>query len=357
MQYNVSYREKDKSIQVIVQYKDKNGKWKQKSKQGLPNKKSILKIEADKLIDKIKADFDYDTEYNEMTIGEFKKIYLEHVKIVREYKTYRGYRFCFNKFKLDDIKIKDLKTYDIQKCIDTMISENLKYLSIKQYLFNFKAFLKYISIQFEVKIPTMRLTMPKNKDKNDKKALSSEEINTLIDFYKNSRSLDVYISIFIAAKTGLRIGEIFGLTWDDIDFKNNAIIVNKQWKIDKDTGLYNFGTLKSKNSYRIVPISKNVANELNRIKQLGKINKNKRLIANENAYSLNISIDFSLQKNFKISIHELRHTRATELIANGLDFKTAAKILGHDAKETINTYSHVTDKMMDKAKILIQSID
>jgi len=357
MQYKVSYREKDKGIQIIVQYKDKSGQWKQKSKQGLPNKKTILQLEADKIIDKIKADYDYEVEYNEMTIGELKKIYLEHVKMIREYNTYQGYTFAFSKFKLDNIKIKDLKTHDIQKCVDKMVSGKLMYGSIKQILGNFKAFLNYISSQFDIKIPSLKLIMPKDKGENNKKTLSSKEVENMICFYKNRRSIDLYITTFIAAKTGLRIGEISGLTWDDIDFKNNAITVNKQWKIDKDTGLYAFGELKSKNSYRVVPISKYVTDELNRLKQLGKINRNKRLIASENTYALNISVDISLQENFKISIHELRHTRATELIANGLDFKTVARILGHDARETISTYTHVTDQMMDKAKNLIEYID
>ena len=191
MQYKVSYREKDKGIQIIVQYKAKNVQWKQRSKQGLPNKKALLQIEADKIIDKIKADYDYEAEYNEMTIGELKQIYLEHVKIIREYKTYRGYRFSFNKFKLDTIRIKDLKTHDIQQCLDKMISEKLKYGSIKQYLANFKAFLKYISLQFDIKIPILKLTMPKDKDKDDKKALSQNQVNTIIDFIK----IDV-VSIF-----------------------------------------------------------------------------------------------------------------------------------------------------------------
>ena len=357
MQYNVSYREKDKGIQIIVQYKDKNGRWKQKSKQGLPNRKAILKIEADKIIDQIKADYDYDVEYSEMAIGELKQIYLEHVKTVREHKTYTGYKFAFNRFKLDDIKIKDLKNHDIQKCIDKMVKDKVMHGSIRQFTGNFKAFLNYVSVQFDIKIPSLKLIMPKNKDKNTKKALSSKEVESIIDFYKNWRNIDIYISVFLAAKTGLRIGEISGLTWGDIDFNNNAITVNKQWKIDKDTGLYGFGDLKSKNSYRVIPISKAVANELNKIKQLGKINNNKRLISHENTNTLNLTIDANLQKNFKISIHELRHTRATELIANGLDFKTVAKILGHDAKETINTYSHVTDQMMEKAKDLIENLN
>ena len=50
------------------------------------------------------------------------------------------------------------------------------------------------------------------------------------------------------------------------------------------------------------------------------------------------------------------HTYATNLIANGLDFKTAAKLLGHDIEQTMKTYSHVTDDMMNEAKKIINII-
>lgn len=62
------------------------------------------------------------------------------------------------------------------------------------------------------------------------------------------------------------------------------------------------------------------------------------------------------KKGFDISVHELRHTYATNLIANGIDFKTAAKFLGHDVKETLGTYSHVNDDMIKIATNIIEKI-
>nr|WP_311138063.1 site-specific integrase [Clostridium botulinum] len=72
---------------------------------------------------------------------------------------------------------------------------------------------------------------------------------------------------FIAANTGMRLGEILGLTWNDVDFKDNTVNVNKQWKILKN-GKSGFGPVKSKNSNRIIPISKNVKNELKNYKKI-----------------------------------------------------------------------------------------
>lgn len=56
-----------------------------------------------------------------------------------------------------------------------------------------------------------------------------------------------------------------------------------------------------------------------------------------------------------ISVHELRHTYATNLIANGVDFKTAAKFLGHSVEMTMAIYSHVTDDMIKRATDIIDN--
>ncbi len=55
-------------------------------------------------------------------------------------------------------------------------------------------------------------------------------------------------------------------------------------------------------------------------------------------------------------MHMLRHTYATNLIANGIDFKTAPTILGHDVKVTMRIYSRVTDNIMKSAASKINAI-
>lgn len=59
---------------------------------------------------------------------------------------------------------------------------------------------------------------------------------------------------------------------------------------------------------------------------------------------------------FDVCLYELRHTYATKLIKSGLDLKTVAYLMGHDLKMTIEVYSHVTEDMINKAKILAENI-
>jgi integrase len=163
-----------------------------------------------------------------------------------------------------------------------------------------------------------------------------------------------YMVAYIAANTGMRLGEILGLTWNDVNFKTATITVDKQWKVLKNSKL-GFGPLKSKNSLRNIPMSQNFISELKKYKRTAVTDTNNRVVPfNHNAISKHLNPE--LRRFAGISMHELRHTYATMLISNGVDFKTAAEILGHDVKQTMATYSHVNDDMMKKAQNIIENI-
>ncbi|SFC21403.1 Phage integrase family protein [Clostridium uliginosum] len=82
----------------------------------------------------------------------------------------------------------------------------------------------------------------------------------------------------------------------------------------------------------------------------------KRIMKNRSTSETDAFLNRKFKKlGFNITIHELRHTSATKLIV-GIDFKTAAKLLGHYVKETMKTYSHVNDDMMQRATDLIGKI-
>ena len=356
MQYNVTYREKDKGIQVIVQYKDQYGKWRQKTKQGF-KKKSIAKLYADKIIEELKENYKYNDDFNQAPIKDLKELYLNHIKVQKEFNTYTSINDAFKRFNLDDIIIKDLKRIDIQNAVDNMVSK-FSPGTISQTLEIFKTFLNWASITFEVKIPSLKgINVPKSK-KTLKKALEPIEVIRLLKIYETKKdySLNYYIAVLLAVKAGLRAGEICGLMWSDIDFKNQTITISRQLKRRKEDGKYVLGDLKSKNSYRIIPMSTFLSNELQQIKKDYPINIDNRLISIAATVTLTVNLDLQLKKGFGVTLHELRHTFATNLIANNIDFKTAANILGHDVKETMETYSHVTDAMMDNAKKIINNI-
>lgn len=356
IQYSVTYRKKNGGIQAIVRFKDKDGKWKQKTKQ-CGKKKSLAKIAADKIIDELKENQQFNSEFDTLTVSQLKDEYLSHVKLHREPATHSTYKQRLANYSFIDNKtITDLEIIDVQKCINEMVTNGFSISTIKISHTVFNSFMKWVGINYNLKLPVLKgVTIPKDKSNSTGTALITKELKDLIIFYKSrqSYSLNYYIAVLLASKAGLRLGEVSGLTWNDIDFNKGNISVNKQWKILKETGEYGFGNLKSTNSFRTIPIAPSILKELELIKSTAPININRRLISTNNTASLNNGLDESLKKNFHITVHDLRHTYATNLIANGLDFKTTAKLLGHDVEQTMKVYSHVTDEMFDNAKKLI----
>ncbi len=362
MQYNITYRKKDNSWQYIISYKDSTGKWRQKSKQGfeLSRKgKELCKIEAENKIEELKKMHECIDipELRDITFEKYTKLFIEHQKLYKEPNTIEHYKLTFNIFNdLNDLRMIDIKNFNVQKSIDDLIKKGYSQISIKGFLSSLRYTFNYAIKKDRIIIenPVRDIDYKIEKEKKTKRALTQNELIDLLNKIKNKK---LRLISMVAAKCGLRISEILGLTWSDIDMKNFILSVNKQWKKNKD-GKYSFGILKSKNSKRQVPIPPNLMSELKAYKSDQKVIELNDRIFN---YGSREQISSALCKTYReigyeISVHELRHTYGTTLIANCLDFKTVAKLMGNDVKQVLDTYSHVNDDMMNSAKNLINKI-
>lgn len=356
MEHNITYRQKDKGWQFIISYKDSSNKWKQKSKQGFKTKREAKPI-AEKMLENLKISVTNNINVDGaiQTFKEAIKTYLEHCSLYKEYNTVKASRYSFSKFEcLNSLKIKDINKLDIQGAVDKLVKEDLKQSTIAAHVIRLNTFFKYIKddLNLIIDLPTSGLKIPKEKSKTNKKALTKLELDKLLNELLDNK---FYMVAFIAANTGIRLGEILGLTWNDLDEINLTLNINKQWKVSKKDMKSDFGTLKGKNSYRIVPISSKALNTLKIYKKNNPTDFKNR-ITPFNEASISKYLNPKLRELAGISIHELRHTYATLLIANGMDFKTAAELLGHDVQETYRTYSHVTSDMLKNASKKIDNI-
>lgn len=357
MDYNITYRQKDKGWQVIISYKDEDGKWKQKSKQGFKTKKDAKPF-ADKLIDELKEKISLPIpkEFDGITFEDFYKLHKSHIKLNLAHNTTIGYETALKHFRvIFNMKLSEIKQIHIQKCVDEMIKKGLKTNTIKIYLHNLRMIFNAAIDQYNLILnnPTKNIRIKNDKDINPKKALNKFEEMQLLKSISNPK---YHLITLISLKCGLRIGEIIGLTWNDIDFTNNTIKVNKQWKVITEDGDYGLGSVKSKNSNRIVPMPSILKTELICFKNNNPRQIDGRIFSYKNTASIAGDLLKDYKKlGFNISVHELRHTYATNLIANGVDFKTAAQLLGHDIEQTLKTYSHVNDDMFKRAVDIINS--
>ena len=359
MDYNVNYRKKDKGIQVIVSYKVGN-KWKQKSKQGFEDSrlgKRKAKEWAENTIQELKELDTANIDMMDITFKDFYNMYISDHKANLSPNSLVGYNYAFNSVKdLHKLEMAKIKKIDIQRIFDNLkLSNNSKYTLLARIKCMFNSAIN----EYEIinKNPCVSIKLEKTKTR-EKRALTQDELKDLLSKLKTNKTIRAYITSVLASKCGLRLGEILGLTWDKIDFKKREITIDKQWNIlDKKNNIYGFKKLKSHNSYRTIPVSAEVIDILKEYKANYPISITGRLIniKSSNSYS-NVLIKIYRRMGYDISVHELRHTYTTNLIANGIDFKTAAMLIGDTVDMVMKVYSHVNKDMMNKARDIINTI-
>lgn len=147
--------------------------------------------------------------------------------------------------------------------------------------------------------------------------------------------------------TGIRIGELLALTWQDVDFKNEMLFIrHTQSIIKKDQkNILTLTEPKSKSSKRIIPLSPFLLQFLKKMKEKSSSiyiisTKRNQMVSIRNYQRLfqNLLCHCHLPL---YSFHSLRHTFATRAIEWGMDVKTLSEILGHaNASMTLNRYVH-----------------
>jgi integrase len=176
---------------------------------------------------------------------------------------------------------------------------------------------------------------------------NEKQFISLLDHVRNT---DDEIPIVLGAGCGFRRGEIFGLRWKDIDFKNSTITIEKTAvRFDKNI---NKDRAKNKSSQRTIAVSEHVMAVLEQYKKrVGKPGPNDKVVTRwkPGSYSerfCNLLNDFGMPHT---RLHDLRHYNATLMMYGGIADKVAAERLGHSNVATLrNIYQHVF-KDMDEA--------
>ena len=272
--------------------------------------------------------------------------YMKHTIKIRTYNRYKSICELHLIRDLGEYELEELKPNVLQDFLLKKIDGNYSTNTIKGIVSVLKQALRLaITLEFVDKEYCSDLKMSSSEEK-EISVFTKKEQQVIESFCLNHKKRN-YIGIVICLYTGIRLGELLALTWDDIDFNSNLLTINKtsySAKVDGKTQII-VDKPKTKKSNRVIPIPNQLVKLLRVIK---KESNSKYVITTRNSGMVG---NRSYQRTFKFilkkvnvpyrNFHSLRHTFATNAIELGMDVKTLAEILGHtNAMITLNRYSH-----------------
>jgi len=371
VQTNIAYDDARKTYYVNMDYgKDANtGKRikKVKSYKTLPEARKALKeYEADKTKGQLIAP-------NRITLGEWMTHWITNIKPLKcDETTLYGYRNIINKHIiplighvfLQEVKPSTIYTYFGLAKNNHGLNDN----TLRKHYVLLKDSFKYAMNDDKIlKNPLDRVDAPK-KQKREMCYYSAEELELLIQAAGKDRRMRVII--MLGALYGLRRGEIAGLRWKDIKFKEDSTLTVNQVRTQAG-GKIVIKDAKTLASHRTLHLTKNMGLELISLRELQRKRKNALgdsyvdteyvITADDGRLYKPNHLNWMLEQviiknNLKpITLHGLRHTFASLSNAAGVGIHDTSKALGHASIAiTSGTYTHLFD---NKHESTLQQID
>lgn len=291
--------------------------------------------------------------------------WLKSVKISCKRSTYSNYEYTIYAYlipKFGSYKTNQINKNVINEFTESLLNKGLSTKTIKDILIILNQILKYANISIEITMPKVKKKEIKILEKNDQLKLEQRLYNDIDEY-----NFGLYLCLY----TGLRIGELCGLTWNDIDLEKNIIKVKKTVirvknydKNIKSKTIVILDEPKSTASIRNIPIPNFIIPILQQFKQSDEIFflTSKTTFIEPRTYTNHYKKIMKSINIDKYNFHTLRHTFATNCIQNGCDPKTLSEILGHsNVKITLDRYVHPSFdnkiKMMNNLTPMYKKID
>lgn len=288
------------------------------------------------------------------------------------YSTYKSRIETHIKPSLGKIKLVSLNSTQIQAFYNTLLrTKGLQPKSIKNtHGILHKALDQAVKLRYIGFNPADACTLPRI-EKKEIKPLSEVEIANFLQIIQEGEPLrDLFT---VALFTGMREGEICGLSWDAVNFRDGTITVKQQLCKEKKKGGQHYVAPTKNDKARTLTVAPFVMDILKKVRREQAANHLAMGMAWQNEFNLVFTdqlgkhiVPQTALKRFKAAaakigrpdarFHDLRHTYAVTALQEGDDVKTVQQNLGHaTAAFTLDVYGHVSEKMKKESAARMQS--
>lgn len=341
---------------------DENGKRQRRYVYGV-QKKNV----KEKLIELARSELrDAGAKSNKLNIQDYLEMWLtSSVKQKVRESTYYRYRILIRVHitpHIGQIKLNALTPINVQYLLSALDKKGASPRTMEFSYVILKSALK------QAVLWTYRLNNPCDavkKPRVPKRPLTCWSMEQVLEFLQIAKRSDYYALYLLALTTGMRQGELFGLRWEDVNFKNGTISIRQI--IYEISGKFITGEPKTASGRRKITLPPKVLEALQQHRNTkSSFEKSKTWVFLNCRGELIRRGDFRTSSFLKlieasqvpvIRFHDLRHTAATILLGEGVHPKIVQERLGHSQISiTLDTYSHVLPTMQKEAADKLQTL-
>lgn len=307
---------------------------------------------------------------NNYTFTQVKDMWIEQYKPTVRESTYLRVKFLFDKNISTFFGNKKIQSYNIAYCqeaINKWKEQYSTYKALKCYTSAVFDYAKKMNLIKENPMKEVTFSKGERKQKKTKlKYFEKEELQDFLECCQKDKFPITYPLFRVLAFTGIRKGEALALTWDDVDFFNKTLEINKTITRNSDNKFISTPP-KTNTSIRKISLDDEILNILKAWKTQQKRyllahgqhakTKNQIIFSSKNNNYIDITRPNIIlsrickEHNFNdITIHGFHHTHCSLLFEVGLSVKEVQERLGHsDIHTTMNIYTHVTKKQKERS--------
>lgn len=282
--------------------------------------------------------------------------WLKYKKNTVKKSTYYNYSYSVAKYLYPSFAGKNITKIKNYNNFIEELSDTLSPKTVRDIVTKLKEIINFYEEEHNTKLNIKKMSLPK-LNKKEIQILSNKEKQKLEKYCIQQNDLKS-LGILICLNTGLRVGEVCALRWENVDFETRRIHVEKTieriYSKEGNKTIVIIDTPKSMTSIRTIPINSKLYNILKQMR--GKCKKTDFVLTGlsdhyvePRNYQYNFKEILKKSKIKRYKFHTLRHTFATNCIEAGMDIKSLSEILGHaDVSITLNIYVHSSDKTKRK---------